>query len=497
MKLSLVVDFGTTNVKAGIVDAGGQILAQDSKTVELMRPETGGVEHDPEKLYSSFVDLVREVTAGHEDDVQALVFSGYHFGFMPMDENDEPLMGMVTLLDTRNKFLMEKMEREFPYDKIYNKTGCPPLFTYILARLVWLKEEKPEIFAKSSWFADIKSYFIHKLCGRAVTEPSIASVTQMFNLNTRDWDPEIMSLVGIDESYLPEVVSGDQVVAELSSSVAKELGLNSDVKIVPGVYDGGSMIIGMGGYDSSVGICNLGTTAMFRSCSEEPLIDDPQKKRLQSVCLTDDRYAIGGGVNNAGVSLRWLRDNLSKWEDYQKIVESAEDVPAGSEGLFCFPFLTGERDPRIGSLASGSFFGIKEYHTFKHVSRALQEGVGYTLNMIREALFENNVKFDKVVIGGTASKDDIWCQILADIFDIKVVKSLVEDSSLIGGAILAAKATGDFTSINEAQKGMINFGKEYIPNQDHVEKYHQSFDFFKTMVDHYQSAYQLHEEYFG
>ena len=497
MDFSLIADFGTTNMKAGIVNNEGEILASKSTPVDLSRPEKGAVIHDPVKLYDDFCKLVKGMSAKYRQDIKTIVLSGYQFGFMPMDQNDRPLTGMITLLDTRSKNIMVKLQKELPFKEIYQKTGCPPLFTYIMARLFWLKQEKKDIFKKSSWFADIKSFLINKLCGKALTEPSMASVTQLFNLHQQEWDQQLLDLAGIDISQLPEVVSGNQIVGTISSKAADDLGLGNNIAIIPGVYDGGSMMIGMGGYDSSLGICNLGTTAMFRSCSTEPLIDDPDLMRMQTYCLTEDRYAIGGAINNAGVMLRWFRDNLSTEKEYKKIVENSADIPAGSEGLFCFPFLTGERDPRIGNLAFASLLGIKEYHSSRHVSRALLEGVGFSLNLIKQALEENNVFLDKVIIGGSGSKDDLWCQILADIFNLKIAKSTVEDSALIGGAILAATANGKFADIQQAAEAMIDYGKEFNPSLDNVKTYSESFSFYSEMLKKYQDIYRMHQDYYG
>lgn len=496
MDLALIVDIGTTNMKVGVTNKNGEILTQASKNTELERPEKGAVEHNPKQLLENMSELILEVSEEYGDDISVISFSGYQFGFLPMDKNNEPLTGMITLLDTRSKSIMDELREELPFDKIYEKTGCPPLFTYILSRIKWMQKEKPELLEETNWFADIKSFLIQKLCGKPYTDPSIASVTQLYNINERDWDQELLSMIGITRDQLPKVVSGDKIVDTISQEMAEELNLNPDVSIIPGVYDGGAMIIGMGGYDRNVGVCNLGTTAMFRSCSPDPLIDDPTKKRMQTYVLTSDRYATGGAMNNAGVMLRWFRDNLSGDKSYPEITEAAEEIEPGSDGLFCFPFLTGERDPRIGNMASASFFGMKEYHTFGHMSRALPEGIGYSLNLIKEVLEENKVRVNEIVVGGSGSKDDLWCQILADIFNIKTVRSVTRDSTLVGGAILSFTALGEYENIEEATQVMVKKGKEFTPIEENVEVYKKGYSFFKEMLEKYRDAYESHAQYF-
>lgn len=497
MELALIIDVGTTNIKAGVVSPEGEIVAHSSQAIEPLRPEKGAVEHDPGNLFNALITLSNEVLTGYREQVSVIGLSGYQFGFLPMDERDQPLTGMITLLDTRSKSIMNQIEQELPVADIYEKTSCPPLFTYIMARLIWLQQEKPDIFDRSNWFADIKSFLLYKLCGKKVTEHSIAAVTQLLNVHNLEWDQELIKLAGITEKQLPEIVPGNEIAGHLTDEITDKLGLKSNLPVLPGVYDGGAMIIGMGGFGTELGVCNLGTTAMFRSCSEQALLDDPQKRRLQTYALLPGRYAIGGAINNAGIILRWFRDHMTSYQNYEEINAETRKIDAGADGLFCLPFLTGERDPRIGNMASGSFFGLKEYHTSGHVSRAIMEGVGYTLNLIKGALSDNGVTLEKMMIGGSGSKSDVWTQILADIFNIPVQKSLTEDSTLTGTAMLALAAVGKYKDLEEAGNNMVKLGQTFTPQEGEVKIYREGYQFFVELVEKFHDLYITHNEKFG
>jgi len=497
MQLVLVVDMGTTNMKAGIVDERGQVLSHCSEEVEIHRPERGAAEHDPRELLQGFKRIVSKASQGYEEEIDVLALSGYQFGFLPLNGEMEPLSGMMTLLDERPKVVMEDFQREAPLEEIYRKTGCPPLFTYNLVTLRWLKRERPDLFAASKYFAGIKSYLIHWLTGRFCTEPSISSATQLLNIHQLDWDEEILDLAGIDSDQLPRVVSGADFLGEIPRSKAKQLGLGPGVRLLPGIYDGGAMILGMGGQEGAYGVCNLGTTAMLRGSFSQPLLDDPARRRLQCYSLIPGKWTAGGAVNNAGVALKWIRDQLWPGADYGEIVEAASKVEAGSEGLFCLPYLTGERDPRIGNMASGSFFGLKEYHSRAHLARAVMEGVCYSLNLVKEALAENGWEVEGLRVGGSGSKSDLWPQILANVLEGTVEKSLTEDATLIGEAILAYQSLGLYSDLEEAVDSLVKTGAKFEPEEEKESAYREGYRFFRDLLAQSRELYDDHARSFS
>ena len=488
MKHVLVLDVGTTNMKVAIVDEKGNIKAQEIRKLNLYYPEEGAAEHDPVELWGNFLELSKKVTTNFDDEISMLIFSGYQFGFLPVDKEGNPLMGMVTLLDTRSQTIMKEVEEKFSVEEIYKKTGCPPAFNYTIVRILWLKKEKPEIFSKTFKFLDIKSYFTYKLTGNFYTEPSLASVTQLLNVTSQNWDDELIQRLGISKNQLPKLVPGNIVVDKVRKDIAKKMGLKNDVPIMLGIYDGGAMILGMGGYKNRA-VCNLGTTAMFRSAYNEPLLDKTGQNRLQTYALLPNMWAIGGAVNNAGVVVDWFKNNIAKGMSYDEINKESSKIKVGSEGIFCFPFLTGERDPRIGSLANGSFFGLKTYHNLNHMARSIFEGVGYALNMIKTALEENGVKFDKLIVGGSGSKSNVWIEILANIFNISITKSKTENATLIGESMLAFSNLGIYSNIEEAGNAMIKIGETFEPDISSVDLYKKYYDFFVKMVGKYKEVY--------
>ena len=497
MKLALIIDVGTTNVKVGAVTPEGEIVARASAPTPSRHPERGAFEHDPDQLLQVIGELATEVARPHRESIAFLGLSGYQFGFLPLDAAGTPLTGMMTLLDDRPKRVMEHIRTTFPVEEIYRRTGCPPLFTYTLSKLVWLQQQRPDVFAEADRFADLKSFLLETLTGQFVTEPSIASATQLLNIHEADWDDEILAQVGIDRASLPRVVRGERFIGGLTTEAAEALGVPREIPVLPGLYDGGAMILGMGGLGDDVAVCNLGTTAMVRGCATEPVLDDPDKMRLQTYVLLDGLWAVGGAINNAGVALRWYRDKLDADASYEELMAEAGQVEPGAEGLFCLPFLTGERDPRIGDAASGAFFGLKEFHTGAHVARSVLEGVAYGLRMVQDAVLENGVEYRRLRIGGSGARSALWPTIVANALDVPVERSRTPDAALIGEAMLGFTALGTYDDLDGASDAMVTLGECFRPAGDRVQTYDRGFRFFERLVGTMGDLYRRHADTFG
>lgn len=498
MELILVVDIGTSSIKAGVVDEKGKILSSGERELEIERPEKGAAEHNPHTLYNIFLEISRQVLRGFEDKISVLTLSAYQDGLLPVDNKMEPLMGMMTLMDTRPQEIFEKLREKYNIDKLYQNTGCPPLFIYPLIKILWLREKKKKIFEKVRFFLGSKDYIIYRLLGEPFTEPSIASATQLFNIHSLQWDDMAFQIAEIDKNKLPPVVPGEKILTKLPPQARASLGLVNEVYLLPGVYDGGGIAlgIGIGGKGDGLGVVNLGTTAMLRSASSKVILDKSGEMRFQTYYLCSGKWLPGAAINNAGIVLRWFRDNILS-SDYTSLVSLAEEVKAGSDGLFFLPFLTGERDPRIGNFSSGVLFGLKEYHTRNHLLRAFLEGVAYALCLIKQSLLDNDIKINDIRMGGGGARSDCWTQIFADILGLPIRRiSESEHASLIGEALLAYVALGKYCSLEEATEKMVKLSPPLNPLPRNMEIYQTGFTFFSLLLERMEDMYRQHHRLF-
>ena len=485
--LLLAVDVGTTNIKAGLVDAHGGITNLTSREMTVIRDESGKAEHDPDMLFRLFADVCRQTCAAYRDRIIALVVSSYQFSLLPVDKSMKPLTGIMTLLDTRPQETYASLLESFDVHEMYRRTGCPPLFQYPFSKIHWMKSAMPDVFGKTGHFLGSKDYLMLKLMGTPYTEATLATSTSLMNLETLEWDTYPLEILGIEKDQLPPVAESMQNMGHLPAKTAELLGLPNDVNLIMGVYDGGAVGIGLGCMSERTGIINLGTTAMLRAVSDKPMIDANPLMRLQTCYLADRRWFPGGGINNAGIVLKWLRDSILGLS-YDELINEAQSVD-DSAGLFCLPFLSGERNPQIGNLASGIFFGLRAYHKRGHMVRATLEGVAYMMRLISESLEENGVGLDYVKAGGGGSRSALWMQTIASVLQKPIVTSSVTEPALLGSAIIGFTSMGRYTNIKEATSVMTKTDVEYKPKMADVNRFNDGYDFYKYLVSHVGDMY--------
>lgn len=489
--LILSVDIGTTNLKAGVVDEKGNILSLYRKETPIERDNEGKAEHNPEVLFGAFVEAVKEVAKGFEDKISLIVPSSYMFGLIPVDENLNPLMGMMTLLDLRAKETYEEFLKTMDVKEVYKRTGYTPTFHAPLFKIYWLKKKRNEIFNKTRFFLSSKDFILLKLLGEPFSEPSISSATGYMNVNTLDWDDYVLDILGIDKNRLPTIVPSDKILADLPFETKGLLGLSGDVKVLTGVYDGGAVGIGIGAFEEEVGAINIGTTGMFRVAYPEAIFDKEESMRLQTYYLSSGKWFIGAAINNAGVVLKWLRDNVFNMP-YEELTHEASKED--SSNLFFLPYLTGERDKEIGNIASGVFFGLKNTHTRGHMIRAAMEGVAFSLRMIYEALKDNNIKIREIRAGGGATNSPLWMEIFASTLGLPIKVSKVEEPALVGSAVLGYYTLGRYGNLSEATKEMVSVENVYMPNEKEINYYEKKFQFFKKLSRELKSLFEAHSK---
>lgn len=491
-KLALAVDVGTTNVKAALVNECGDEINLSYREMEVVKDSSGRAEHDPNTLFNVFCDVCSKASEGYKDNITTLIISSYQFSILPVDSKMQPLSGIMTLLDTRPQDTFGQLNELVDIPLLYKLTGCPPLFQYPFSKIYWMKKAKPDLFHNARCFLGSKDYLMYRIMGVPYTDASLASSSSLMNLQTLDWDNYPLSVLEIDRSQLPQIVPSDQSIGKIPAAIAEKLGLNSNVQLITGVYDGGAVGIGLGCMDGNTGIINMGTTSMLRAAAKTPVLDENPLMRLQTGYLAYGRWFPGGGINNAGIVLKWLKDNVMA-ASYESMIDEAASVKT-TEGLFCLPFLSGERNPQIGNQASCLFMGMRAHHTRAHVIRAAMEGVSYMLKTTAQSLSENGIKPDKVRVGGGGSRSEFWMKMIASILGIPLQVSSVTEPSLIGSAMIAFTHMKTFGSIEEAAQAMSSYKANIEPISSDTEMYEKNYSFFKYLINHIGNIYTEHSK---
>jgi gluconokinase len=478
MSLVLSIDIGTTNLKAGVVNQDGKLLLLRKARIPVETPEVGASEHHPDKLFDLMISLSKDVVSKYKNDISVVVLSTYQFGLVLMDQNMKPVSGISLLSDIRARETFEQFKNGNDLEALYRRTGCPPMFQYPLTRLLFFRERRPELFSKARYFLSSKEYLVYRLTGELLGEPSVSSATQMMDIRALDWDPELLSMAGISKEQLAPQSDGLRTLVPLSPSVSNDLGIPVNTQLLMGLYDGGALAVGLSGLEPGVGVMNVGTSAMLRVPGMEPAFDTSGDRRINPYPLGKSMYLNGGALNNAALPLDWLRAKLFDVDlrDFEIVEEGDAHAP-----LFSIPYLTGERNPKIGPFASGVIFGLRTFHTRNDITRSLLEGVAFSLCMVKDALVENNVEIKEFRMAGGGTAWKVWPQIFADVFNTPMVVPKAQEIALVGSAILGLTALGKFPSIEDAAQSMVNSGERIDPDPKRAERYQEHYSFFREL----------------
>lgn len=477
------LDIGTTSTKAVLYERSGRMIATANEEYPLYTPSASVAEQDPEEIFAAVIAAVAQVMNASgiaPEQVGFVSFSSAMHSVVPLDGEGKPLMRCLTWADNRSADWSEKLKNELGGHEIYRRTGTPIHPMSPLTKLLWLRHERPELFAQARKFVSIKEYVFLKLFGEYVVDYSIASATGLLNLERLNWDEEALQVAGITPEQLSKLVPTTHILQGLAPGYASAMGLAASTRFVIGASDGVLSNLGVDAIDPGVVAVTIGTSGAIRTVVDRPRTDP--KGRIFCYALTDKHWVIGGPVNNGGVIFRWVRDEFAASEvetakrlgisPYDVLTKIGERVRPGADGLLFHPYLAGERAPLWNPHARGSFFGLTLHHQKEHMIRAVLEGVIYNLYTVLLAMEEQIGRPRKIQATGGFARSPLWRQMMADIFDQQVVIPESFESSCLGAVVLGLYALGEIDSF-EIVKDMVGGTHEHTPIPEHAAVYKQ------------------------
>ncbi|MFD1362083.1 gluconokinase [Lentibacillus salinarum] len=477
------VDIGTTSTKAVLYTENGYVKGSQTIGYPLYTPNLLIAEQDPAEIFEAVLNVIRDVIRTSGNAAQALrfiSFSSAMHSLIAVDEEGKLLTNSITWADTRSAEYAEKIKDEHNGHEIYRRTGTPIHAMSPLAKLVWLKKEKPNIFLKADKFISIKEFVFHQLFDRYVVDYSIASATGLFNLNSLDWDEGALELAGIDRSRLSEIVPTTCTLNNVRQAYREYMGIDQATPFVIGASDGVLSNLGVNAVDPGSVAVTIGTSGAIRTIYNEPKTDP--KGRVFCYALTDQHWVIGGPVNNGGIVLRWLRDEFAAAEveaakrlsidPYDVLTEIAASVNPGADGLIFHPYIKGERAPLWNANARGSFFGLGIHHQKQHLVRAVLEGIIYNLYTVLLALEELTGEPRRIQATGGFARSEMWRQMMANIFDNQVTVPESFESSSLGAVVLGMYATGEIDDFSVVSQ-MVGETNTHYPDEKSANIYRE------------------------
>ena len=500
MEKYLTFDVGTTAIKTCVFDENLQMLAKCTDEYDLLTAD-GRVELCPETYWQTIVRAVRRIGETHSlKNIDAVCLTTQGETMIPVDKNGEPLSNAIVWLDSRAGKQAEKIRQVMEENGIslFRTTGLPEMNGFVpLAKFLWLKEEAPEIYARTEKLLLLEDYLICRLTGRTVSEKSLLTSTGWLNIRSDGYFHELLEKLDLDESKLPEACECGRIVSRLTKEAAAQLGLSADTQVVTGAMDQIAAAIGGGGLKDGVVTATIGTAMVMTSAvPEENAFSDDAMTVYRG--YRKGQYVLLPFTSTAGVVFKWLKDTVfaadaaecaRTGEDiYDRLCEAAADVPAGANGVTLIPYFAGSTRPRNIPDAKGVFFGLDIGSTREVLVRATLEGIG---NMIREnldMLRGLGAQIGTVQFFGGGSKNAVWNQIIADISDVTLVKPREEECGSLGCAVLAACALGERASVEDAQN--CNPAVSTIaPDPSMKETYDRAYTRYQNLFDAVEGLY--------
>jgi len=487
----LGIDVGTSGTRAVLVDRAGSIASSAICEHEAFAsPRTGWAEQNPHDWWKAAGSAIRAVLANAPGgNVISAGFAGQMHGAVLLDNNDEVLRPALIWCDQRTQPQCDWLNSTLGERKIIELTCNPALTNFTLTKLLWVRDNEPEIWKHFRNVLLPKDYVRLRMSGEHAMDVAEASGTLMLAVAHRRWSEEMMSAAGLPMSCLPKLFESPEVCARVSEAGANHTGLKAGTPIVAGAGDQAGGAVGMGIVRAGAVSATIGTSGVVFAATDNPAMD-PQG-RVHTFChAVPGRWHVMGVTQAAGLSLRWIRDLLKNSGElsYDQLTREAAQIPPGSDGVLWAPYLMGERTPHLDPDARATLTGLAANHSRGYMARAVLEGVAFSLKDTFSLFDEMKVPVRNVRLGGGGARSDLWRQIQADVYGHEVEILAAEEGAAYGAALLAGVGAKWWNSVEEVCDQVVQVQQRVKPDptaaaamKQHYEKYRRLYPALKPL----------------
>lgn len=463
-KYILAHDLGTTGNKASLFDEQGNVRASSLSTYSTEYPRPNWVEQNPEDWWKAVCISTKQLlstTGITPNQVACVSFSGQMMGCVVLDRRARPLRNALIWADTRANPQAQYLITKVGMDKAYQITGHRASSSYTAAKIMWVRDHQPEIFAQAYKFVLAKDFIVARLTGKFATDFTDAGGTNLFDLQAYDWSPTMLEAAGLDRSVLPDLHESTDIIGEVLPSISGEVGLAAGTPVVIGGGDGSCAAAGAGVVLEGGAYNYIGSSSWISLASKVPIYD-PSMRTFTWPHLMRGMYQPCGTMQAAGGSYQWLRDTFCLQEKeeakqqgispYELMDRLAEQSPPGAHGLLYFPFLLGERSPWWNPDARAVYFGLTMGHTRADIIRATLEGITLNLKVILDCFRQQGAQINDIRVIGGGANGYIWRKIMADIYGVPIRRpALLAEATSLGAALAGGIGVGMYKDWSMAE----------------------------------------------
>lgn len=486
--LYIGIDLGTSAVKLLLMDEAGKIHNIVSKEYPLFFPHPGWSEQNPEDWYTQTIAGIEELTKKcDKSQIAGISFGGQMHGLVVLDGQDEVIRPAILWNDGRTAKETDYLNEVIGKEKLSEYTANIAFAGFTAPKILWMKNQEPENFARIAKIMLPKDYLAYRLSGVHCTDYSDASGMLLLDVKNKCWSREMMEICGITEEQLPKLYESYEVVGTLKSSVAEALHFPAEVKVVAGAGDNAAAAVGTGTVGE--GMCNisLGTSGTIFISSKSFGVDE--HNALHSFDHADGYYHLMGCMLSAASCNKWWMDEILKTKEYGKEQEAI--VKLGENQVFYLPYLMGERSPHNDPKARATFIGMTMDTTREEMTQAVLEGVAFGLRDSLEVARSLGIQITRTKICGGGAKSPLWKKIIANVMNLKVDVIESEEGPGYGGAILAAVGCGEYASVEEAAGKLVKVIDTVEPDAELVAKYEERYQKFKQIYPTVKGLFQI------
>lgn len=493
MAYLLGIDIGTSGTKTVLFDEMGNTITSALYEYPMYQPNIGWAEQDPEdwwKATCTTISGVLQKSGVNAAEIKGVGLSGQMHGAVLLDRDNNVLRRAIIWCDQRSTAECMQITSLIGRERLVEITANPALTGFTASKIMWVKNNEPQVFEKIKKILLPKDYIRFRLTGEFATEVSDASGMQLMDIPARKWSGEVLGKLGLERSQLGDLYESQEISGKINAAAAKLTGLREGTPVAGGAGDQAAGAVGNGIVKPGVVSSTIGTSGVVFAYSKNVTIDP--KGRVQSFChAVPNTWHIMGVTQTAGYSLKWFRDNfcveekrvaeLMDIDPYMLMDQEAEKVKPCCEGLFYLPYLMGERAPHLDSDARGVFFGISARHGKQDMLRAVMEGVVYSLTDCMEIIRGMGVETSEVRASGGGGKSRLWRQMQADMFGTGITTVSSSEGPALGVALLAGVGTGVYGSVAEACDAAIKLKTRQEPDMEMNRKYMKFYKLYKQL----------------
>ncbi len=492
----LGIDVGTSSCKVAAFDKSGTVVAQSFGDYEVYHPEVGWAEQNPEEWWSAIIGCLKEITASVDaNSIKGIGIDGQSWSAIAIDENKNVLCNTPIWFDTRAKDICERVKAKHGKNAFFETSGNPFEPSYTLPKILWYKENLPDVYKNTYKILQSNSYVAMKLTGEISQDYSQGYGLQCYDIKNRRWDLSILEALEIRTDILPDFYECHQVVGGVTAEVAELTGLAVGTPVVAGGLDAACGTLGVGVIHNGQTQEQGGQAGGMSICEDTPIAHEAL---ILSEHVVAGKWLLQGGTVGGGGVVNWfertfyehMRDEETGKPDFKGMDDIAAEIAPGSDGLLFLPYMSGERSPIWDPDATGIYFGVDFSKTKAHFIRASMEGVGFSLEHNLNVAEQSGATVNKLYSMGGAANSRLWTQMKSDITGKEIAIPNSDAASTLGAVILAGVGVGVYKDFDDAVTQTIRIKRTHTPNRELYETYQKAM---KKYLALYESTKHLNQ----